>query len=210
MNETQITQESRRYTFYTQLLNGTVTISGLVVIGLIMMKPERFAEPDWVIWLLVVIGGMHTFEEYTFPGGFTRWFNLDFFNSGHADSPLSAKKAFFVDGIAGLIIVLILTVLGTNMLWLTLGLACLFFINGSWHLTISMTKGVYSPGAISSALFNVPLAAYIVYFYYVGGYASLSDVLLAYGIGLTVHTLFFGMIRRGLNQNAKGLNLASM
>ena len=42
-------EEVKRYTLYTQLLNGIVTIGALVIIGLIIVDPSRLTEPDWVM-----------------------------------------------------------------------------------------------------------------------------------------------------------------
>ncbi len=196
-------EEVKRYTLYTQLLNGIVTIGALVIIGLIIVDPSRLTEPDWVIWLLVVIGGMHTFEEYTWPGGFIRWINSRYFRNADADVPLSAKNAFFTDATAGVVIMAMLAVIGTNYLWLTLGIAAIFFINGAWHLTATVTQGIYSPGSISSALFNLPLGAYIIYFYAAAGSVTWVELLIAYFIGLLVHILFFATLRQELNKQQR-------
>ena len=151
-----LTQEIKRFTLYTKLLNGVVTITAFVLIGLVLMNPNRLTDADWVIWFLVIIGGIHTFEEYTFPGGFVYWINVRFFRNQNADFPLSAKKAFFIDAMAGIVIIALLAIIGTNLLWLSLGIVCIFFINGCWHLTSWITLGTYAPGAVSSALFNLP------------------------------------------------------
>ncbi len=188
--------QKERFTLYTQLLNGISTVLGLIFIAQLILKPALARDPNWVYWLLVVVAGMHTFEEYTFPGGFTKWFNIRFFNSRDEDSPLSTKRAFYTDAAAGVVIVLTLALVGAQWLWLTLGIACIFFINGCWHLTNTITQGVYSPGAVTSALFNLPLAGYVVYFYIANGLASPSDLAVAYAIGLLMHIGFFGTMRR--------------
>lgn len=202
-------QEVRRYTLFIKLLNGMVTLAALILIGLISMTPERLTDPDWVVWLLVIIGGLHTFEEYTFPGGFLQWFNVGFFRTQNTDFPLSAKKAFFIDAMAGLVIIIVLATVGSNLLWLTLGIACIFFINGCWHLISAIASGTYVPGAITSALLNLPLGAYIVYFYFAEGYATMAEVMIAYCVGLLVHIIFFGVMRRDIKQHPEQMQLAS-
>ncbi|MCW5875427.1 MAG: HXXEE domain-containing protein [Anaerolineales bacterium] len=188
--------EKKRFTLYTQLLNGISTVLGLIFIGQLILNPSLVNDPNWVYWLLVVTAGMHTFEEYTFPGGFTKWFNTRFFDSKNDDLPLSAKRAFYTDAAAGVVILLTLAFTGAQWPWLTLGIACIFFINGSWHLTNTITRGVYSPGAVTSALFNLPLGGYVVYFYVANGLASPYDIGIAYAIGLLMHIGFFGAMRR--------------
>lgn len=186
---------NKRWLLATQLLNGSVTIGALVLIGLILQRPDRLTHPDWVIWLILIIGGLHTFEEYTLPGGFVRWFNQVYFVSDNENFPLSIKKAFLTDALAGVAIIATVALVGTHFYWLSLGFISLMFINGMVHLTDSITRGRYSPGVVSSALLNVPLGAYVIYFYLSGGYAGMIDVTTAYGIGLLGHVFFYQTIR---------------
>lgn len=192
-------EEIQRYTLWTQLLNGIATIGAIILIALFMIEPSRLTNPQWVIWLLIVIGGIHTFEEYTWPGGFIKWINGGFFYNNDLDKPLSAKLAFFVDATAGITIMSLLAVIGINYLWLTLGITGIFIVNGMWHLTTTITSGIYSPGAVSSALFNVPIGAYILYFYTTNGYSGLFELLFAYGLGLGAHIALFAYLRKILN-----------
>lgn len=185
----------KRWLLATQLLNGTVTIGALVVIGLIVQEPARLTDPAWVIWCIVIIGGFHTLEEYTFPGGFIRWFNREYFASRNDNFPLSTKKAFLTDSLAGAAIVVTVAFAGTTLYWLSLGFVSLMFVNGMVHIADSITRGRYSPGVVSSLLLNVPLGGYIVYFYVAGGHAGVLDVAIAYAIGVVGHLLFYRMIR---------------
>jgi hypothetical protein len=191
MNKTPV----KRWLLATQILNGSVTVGALVMVGLILQQPDRLTDPDWVIWCIVIIGGFHTLEEYTLPGGFVRWFNRTYFGSDSDDFPLSTKKAFLTDSVAGVAIVATVAFVGTQFYWLSLGFVSLMFVNGMVHLADSMTRGRYSPGVISSAIFNVPLGGYIVYFYLSGGHASGLDIAIAYAIGLLGHVLFYRTIR---------------
>ena len=188
----------KRYTLITKLLNGIVTLGAIVLIVLLIQDISRLTNPNWVIWLLVIIGGTHTFEEYTWPGGFIKWINGSYFQNKDLENPLSTKSAFFTDATAGVTIMGLLFMIGTEYLWLTLGITCIFIINGAWHLTSYITSGVYSPGSISSALFNLPIGAYILYFYTAYEYVSWLELLLAYGLGLGVHIIFFTILRRNL------------
>lgn len=67
-----------------------------------------------VILLILIARGFHTFEEYTFPGGFVRWFNLSYFESENENFPLSIKKAFFTDVLALVIIMGVTALVGTR------------------------------------------------------------------------------------------------
>lgn len=193
------TKEIKRYTLWTQLLNGVVTIAAIILMVLFFLEPSRLADPAWVIWLLVVVGGAHTFEEYIWPGGFIRWINGSFFRNDDVDKPLSAKLAFFIDAAAGVTIIGLLAVVGTDYLWLTLGIASIFLVNGAWHLTTSITSGVYSPGAVSSALLNLPIGAYILYFYTANAHAGLFELVISYSMGLGAHVALFAYLRKTLN-----------
>jgi hypothetical protein len=193
-------KEIKRYTLWTKLLNGIATVGAIILIVLFLLEPSRLANPSWVIWLLIIIAGIHTFEEYTWPGGFIKWINGAFFHNDDTDRPLSAKLAFFIDAMAGVAIIALLSVVGTQYLWLTLGIASIFFINGAWHLLTAITTGVYSPGAVSSAFLNLPVGAYILYFYTANSYVGLVELLIAYGIGLFAHIILFAYLRKTLNR----------
>ncbi len=193
-------KEIKKYTRYTQLLNGVATIAGVILIILFFLEPSRLTNSAWVIWLLIVIAGMHTFEEYTWPGGFIKWFNGSFFRSNDLDKPLSTKMAFWTDATAAVVMMGILAIIGTNYLWLSLGFICIVMINGAWHLTSTITSRVYSPGSVTSAVFNIPLGAYVLYFYTNNGFVGLTELTIAYAIGIVVHIAFFKKMHEKLDR----------
>lgn len=190
-----MTTIEKRWLLATQILNGSVTVGALVMIALVLQHPDRLTDPAWVIWCILIIGGFHTLEEYTLPGGFIRWFNQEYFASRNANFPLSTKKAFLTDSLAGIAIIATVAFAGTSLYWLSLGFVSLMFVNGTVHIADTITRGRYSPGVVSSILFNVPLGGYIIHFYVSGGYAGLVDVAIAYAIGLLGHVGFYRMIR---------------
>lgn len=200
-----MTKINLRWLRATQMLNGSATIGALVMIGLILQEPARLSSPDWVIWLILIIGGFHTFEEYTLPGGFVRWFNLRYFESQNENFPLSIKKAFLTDALAFVMIMGVIALVGTRFYWLSLGAVSLMFINGAWHALDTITRGRYSPGTLSAILLNVPLGGYIIYFYLSHGYASVADVALAYTIGLLGHVLFYQTVRNDIQSHPEHL-----
>jgi len=196
-----MSKETKQYTLLTQILNGLVAIAAVGICVAIAMVPSRLTDPNWVIWLLVVVGGFHTFEEYIWPGGFLHWINGDFFNMEDFDKPLSAKFSFYTDASAGFVIIGLLALLGTNLLVITLAIASVFMINGAWHLMTSVTQGTYSPGAVSSAVLNLPVCAYILHFYYSIGMVGWIEIVTAYGFAVALHIVFFAILRNRKNDD---------
>lgn len=137
-----------------------------------------------------------------------QWFNVDHFASQDDDFPLSAKKVFLTDTVALVVIMGVIAVVGTQFCWLSLGFVSLMFINGAWHTAHTITRGRYSPGTLTSILFNIPLGAYIIYFYLSGGYASLLDVAIAYAIGLIGNAAFFLTVRSDIQSYPERLTKA--
>lgn len=191
---TQI-QVNQRWLRATQVVNGIPAIGGAMIAIMTLLQPERLTDPNWVILLTVIIGGVHTFEEYTFPGGFIRWFNMQVMSSPVANEPLSIKRAFFIDAVAGVVIILSIILIGTQAMWLTLAAVSLMFINGTLHVMDSAVHGRYAPGMISSLLLNMPLGAYIIYFYVANGQATLLDVGIAYVMGWLGHVFLYRDLR---------------
>ncbi|MCB9459008.1 MAG: HXXEE domain-containing protein [Anaerolineaceae bacterium] len=190
------TQINQRWLRATQILNGIPAVGGIIIAIMTLLQPDRIKDPNWVIFLTVIIGGVHTFEEYTFPGGFIRWFNTGIMSSPDANAPLSIRSAFFYDAVAGIVIILAIILLGTQVMWLVLGAVSVMFINGMLHVMDSVVHGRYAPGMVSSLLLNIPLGAYIIHFYWANGQATLMDVAIAYMMGWLAHVYLFASLRR--------------
>jgi hypothetical protein len=194
--------EHQKYLLFAQITNAIGATIGIIVLGFFMLDLARFSDPGWVYLLLIPMAGLHTIEEYIFPGGFLTWFNTGPFNSQDPTFPLTAKAAFWTDAVAAIINIVLVVLIGRYVLWLMLGLGAIFLINGFWHLTDGITQGRYSPGMATSAVLYVPGISYLFYFYYSQGLVPLYQLALAFVIGLFANTMFFVQIRKTLRRRA--------
>jgi uncharacterized protein with HXXEE motif len=186
----------RRYTRITQWLNGSMAVLAIALGVFILIDPLRRTSPDWVIWLVWPIATLHTVEEYIVPGGFLRYFNAVTFASADPHGPLTARRAFLTDAVAGVanpIVVLTLSMVYLPGIWFFVGV---LLINGFFHLIETVKTGRYFPGAGTSALLYLPGFTAITYFYVQRGLVSWLDLAVTFTLALLFTTGFFAQVRR--------------
>ncbi|MDZ7344332.1 MAG: HXXEE domain-containing protein, partial [candidate division KSB1 bacterium] len=117
------------------------------------------SDPYRVIRAAPLVFGLHVAEE---PPNFVKWFNSLVVDNISQQSLLAVKGAAFA-------ITLIVTALAASTrenasIFLALaGLSFLMFANGLFHLTATIVHGIYSPGAITSALLYLPYFVWFVW-----------------------------------------------
>ncbi len=186
----------RRYTRATQWLNGGGAVLAIALGVFILIDPVRRTSPDWLFWLIWPMATLHTVEEYIFPGGFLRYFNGVAWGSSDPHGPLTARRAFLTDAVAGVINPIVL--LGMSLVYLP---AVWFFysvlwINGFFHLTETIKTGRYFPGAITGTLLYLPGFTAITYFYVQRGIISGLDLAVTFALALVFTAGFFYQVRR--------------
>lgn len=185
-----------RYTRWTQWLNGTGAVIALALGVFILIDPVRRTSPDWVFWLVWPIATLHTIEEYVWPGGFLRYFNGVAWGSRDPHGPLTARRAFLTDAVAGAInpiVILLLSLVHLPAVWFFIAV---LLINGFFHLTESLKTGRYFPGAITGAVLYVPAFTAITYFYVQRGLVSGLDLMVTFLLAVVFTGAFFYSVRR--------------
>ncbi|WP_024445992.1 HXXEE domain-containing protein [Mycolicibacterium iranicum] len=187
--------EYRRYTRATQWLNGTGAAIAIALGVFILVDPARRTDPDWVFWLIWPIATLHTIEEYLWPGGFLKYFNAVAWRSGDPHGPLTARRAFFTDAVAGLfnpIAVLALSIIYLPAVWFFVGV---LLINGFFHLVETLKTGRYFPGALTGALLYLPGFTAITMFYVNRGLVTGLDLAVMFAVATVFTAGFFAMVR---------------
>lgn len=187
--------EYDRYTRATQYLNGVGAVAGIALGVFILIDPTRRADPDWVFWLIWPIAVLHTVEEYIWPGGFLRYFNSIAWRSPDPCGPLTARRAFVTDAIAGAfnpVAILALSVVHRPAIWFFVGV---LLINGFFHITVTLMSGRYFPGAVTSVLLYLPGFTAITLFYTNRGLLSPNDLALNFALALAFTAGFFALVR---------------
>src|SRR4051794_27333074 len=116
-------------------------------------------------WSLTIAAVVHIFEEFVYPGGFTRWWC-----AYRPDIAPSVTNRFlvlinvFLVGFNAIVAIAVQAPRGNGVaIWLLM--AALLAGNGVFHVIGSIATGRYSPGMISGVLIYVPLAVYgYIYF----------------------------------------------
>lgn len=186
----------RRYTRATQWLNTAGAVVAVALGIFILIDPVRRTDPDWVFWLIWPMATLHTIEEYVWPGGFLRYFNGVAWGSADPHGPLTARRAFLTDAVAGLfnpIVVLVMSVTYLPAVWFFIAV---LLINGFFHICESLKTGRYFPGAVTGAVVYIPGFTLITYFYIERGLVSGLDLAVTFACGLAFTGAFFFQVRR--------------
>lgn len=187
--------ENQRYLHYVQVLNGAIAVIALLVGIWILISPERRIDPSWVYWLIWPIATLHTVEEYIFPGGFLTYFNQVTFNSPNRYLPLSAKRAFLTDALAGIFNPILIMILGQVFFPLIFIFVFLLWMNAHFHITETIKTGKYFPGTITALVLYVPGFSYIIYFYLSRDLVSPLALSLTFLVGIALTAVFFSKVR---------------
>ena len=188
--------EHRRFLRLTQIVNATGAAIALALAIWILIDPERRTDPAWVFWLVWPLAALHTIEEYILPGGFLKYFNIVSFRGGTSLGPLTAKRAFWVDTIAGVfnpVIILALSAIYLPAIWFFIGL---FYVNGFYHLSDALKTGRYYPGAATSLVLYIPGLSAITYFYLQEGTLNAVNLSVTFGAAVLFTGVFFWQVRR--------------
>ena len=144
---------------------GVCPILGVFLLVYTCIFVRNMDQVLFIILLNVPLYLFHESEEYIFPGGFRKFFNLDIFRSGNELEPLGVDFIYKIN--IGMIWVLLpvcglLSIIDYRFgLWI-----CYFeFYAGLGHVLLAIkAKKKYNPGLIMSILVNMPFGTYAVWF----------------------------------------------
>ncbi|WP_460358753.1 HXXEE domain-containing protein [Mycobacterium sp. ZZG] len=201
--------EYLRYTRATKWLNGFGAVLALALGVFILADPARRTDPDWVFWLIWPIATLHTIEEYVWPGGFLKYFNAVAWGSGDPHGPLTARRAFLTDAVAGLfnpIAVLVLSIVYLPAVWFFIGI---LLTNGFFHIIETLKTGRYFPGALTGALLYLPGFTAITVFYVNRGLVTALDLVATFALATAFTAGFFALVRNWQRADATSPTLVN-
>lgn len=121
---------------------------------------------DFVLFLLLLqtpLYMLHQTEEYIFPGGFARFFNIDILKLDSADKPVDENFILYVNVGLIWIILPLFGLLATKNLQYGLWIPYFSFFAGVAHIALGIkARKRYNPGLIISLLLNIPVGAWSV------------------------------------------------
>ena len=106
---------------------------------------------------------IHETEEYVFPGGFGKFFNMDIMKFETADKPLDENFIFYLNIILIWIILPVFGLLAARNYQYGLWLPYFSFFAGVSHIALGIkARKRYNPGLVVSLLLNIPVGAWSV------------------------------------------------
>ncbi|MFN3575945.1 MAG: HXXEE domain-containing protein [Tabrizicola sp.] len=188
--------EYRIYLRRIRLLNGGLAVAACGLGLFILADPGRRCDPAWVFWLVWPMAALHTVEEYIWPGGILPWINTRSLGSATPFGPLTARRAFRVDALAGLVnppAILGLSQVWLPGIWVFIGLLA---INGAFHLSETLRTGRYFPGVATAVVLYAPGFAGVTGFYLARGLVAPWQIALGFLLALAATWAFFARLRR--------------
>lgn len=155
---------------------------------------------DWLPFAPLGAAGLHIFEEFVFPGGFTPWYRR---YRGDA-ARITTRFLVIINGAlllaCGNIAQLGRTRTGVAY-WLTI--AAVQASNGLWHAWASIKSHSYSPGLITGLALYVPMAVYGYVQFVRLDEASVGTALVAGLVGGSYH-IWSALYHRGARVRSGG------
>jgi hypothetical protein len=125
-------------------------------------------DTDFALFLILVqtpLYMLHETEEYIFPGGFGRFFNIDIFKLETEDQPVDENFIFFVNVILIWIILPFFGMLASIDYRFGLWIPYFSFFAGIAHIALGIkARKLYNPGLIVSLLLNIPVSIWSILF----------------------------------------------
>jgi hypothetical protein len=175
----------------TRFLSLVVLIEIISVAFLIfLLKLEDLPEKAGVslIWLLPITFGLHVFEEFVFPGGFSDWNRTYRPRFAGAMTPSYLIKVNAIPGAAAILVSLGVFNYagGYGLFGIRAWHAFLTFLafNAIYHIRGAFQTGHYSPGMVTGILLYLPLAVISFTYFIKAGIMDIVSAILCLALGL--------------------------
>ena len=158
-------------------------------------------DSDFVLFLLLLqtpLYMLHEAEEYIFPGGFGKFFNMDIMNFDTPDKPLDEDFIFSINIILIWIILPVFGLLASQNYEYGLWLPYFSVFAGLAHIALGIkARKRYNAGLVVSLLLNIPVGAWSVL--YLVNQGLLPNIILNphffIGLGLNLALPVIGMVK---------------
>ena len=123
-------------------------------------------KDDFVVFILLLQTPLYMFhqtEEYVFPGGFAKFFNMQIFKLETEDRPVDENFIFFVNVLLIWIGLPVFGLLATLDYGFGLWIPYFSFFAGIAHILLALrAKKLYNPGLIVSLVLNIPVGLWSI------------------------------------------------
>lgn len=167
-------------------------------------------DSDFVLFLLLLqtpLYMLHETEEYIFPGGFGKFFNMDIMKFDTPDQPLDENFIFIINVGLIWIILPLFGLLAIRDYAYGLWIPYFSFFAGVSHIALGIkARKRYNAGLVVSLLLNIPVGAWSVFYLVQQG--LLPNIFLNphffIGLGLNLALPVIGMVK--YKQHVRTLN----
>ena len=125
-------------------------------------------QTDFVVFILLLqtpLYMLHQTEEYIFPGGFGKFFNIQVFQLETEEEPLDENFIFFVNVILIWIILPAFGLLSTINYQYGLWIPYFSLFAGISHILLAIkVKKPYNPGLMVSLFINIPVGLWSIFY----------------------------------------------
>ena len=141
-------------------------IGGMIAIGIIVTfigRGDQMFSIESLIWFHLAILLLHQFEEYSFPGKFKEFYNLNIWNKNPITRfQLNNKGVLMVNVVLAWTAYLIAAIYGDKLIWLTIGLSGITILNGIMHTLMFFKLRKYNPGLITGFFMFIPFGLFLI------------------------------------------------
>lgn len=152
----------------------------LISIFLFVFLCAFVKDADFILFLLLLqtpLYMIHETEEYIFPGGFGKFFNIDILKLQTEDQPVGESFIFYVNVILVWIILPTFGLLAAKDYQYGLWIPYFSFFAGVAHIALGIkARKPYNPGLVVSLLLNIPVG--IGSLLYLVNHGILPNILL--------------------------------
>jgi len=178
--------------YYRWLKRDLAKVGFILSIFLFIFLFAFVKDTDFALFLLLLqtpLYMLHEAEEYIFPGGFGRFFNIDIFKLQTKDKPIDENFVFYVNILVVWIILPTFGLLAAKDYQYGLWIPYFSFFAGVAHIALGIkARKRYNPGLIVSLLLNIPVGAWSIL--YLVDHGVLPNVFwnphLAIGLGVNL------------------------
>ena len=175
--------------------------TGLIVsIFLFVFLVVFVKNSDFVLFLILLqtpLYMLHEAEEYIFPGGFGKFFNVDIFKMDTEDKPVDQNFIFYVNVLLIWIVLPAFGLLAVKDYQYGLWIPYFSFFAGIAHIALGIkAKKLYNPGLIVSLFLNIPIGIWSII--YLVDHQIIENAVLnphmAIGLGVNLVLPIMGVV----------------
>lgn len=179
--------------YYTWLKLNWAKVGLILSLYLFVFLSIFVLKVDFIVFLILLqtpLYMIHETEEYIFPGGFQRFFNMNIYKLKTPDKPIDDNFIFIVN--VGLVWIILPLFGSLSLINYNYGLWIPYFslLAGVAHILLAIkAKKLYNPGLIVSLLLNIPVGTGIIF--YLVKHQIIQNIILNphFFIGLSVNLI---------------------